>query len=458
VSSPATAPSVLWFRRDLRLADHPALLAARDAGNGAVLPLFVLDDALWEKSGQARRAFLSAALRSLSERMDGGLVVVHGDPRTVVPHVAATIGAASVHISADYGPYGRKRDDAVEKALQDRQIELSRTGSPYAVAPGRVTKEDGSPFKVFTPFSRGWRSHGWRAPAAAARKVDWAGYDGKTHGLPDAPVPDGVELPEATEAAALRRWKAFRDNDLTGYADNRNVPAGDHTSRMSMFLKWGLIHPRTLLADLQQLSGKGSDTYRTELCWREFYADVLFHRPETARENYNDQFDGMRWDTGSSADKLFEAWATGQTGFPIVDAAMRQLLGEGWMHNRCRMIVASFLVKDLHLDWRRGAAHFMQHLADGDLASNQHGWQWTAGSGTDAAPYYRVFNPVTQAKNFDPAGAYVRRWVPELRDVDGAAVHEPWTLPGGVVGYPDPVVDHAAERIEALDRFQALKD
>ncbi|MFC7573859.1 cryptochrome/photolyase family protein [Klenkia terrae] len=229
---------------------------------------------------------------------------------------------------------------------------------------------------------------------------------------------------------------------------------------MSAHLHLGTVHPRTLLHDIARsgLTGPGVDTYVSELCWREFYADVLWHRPETAREYYNPELQGITYSTGQGAEEDFEAWAQGRTGFPIVDAGMRQLLAQGWMHNRLRMIVGSFLVKDLHQEWTTGARYFMQHLVDGDLASNNHGWQWVAGTGTDASPYYRVFNPTTQGKKFDPDGGYVKRWVPELRDLDAKHVHEPWTAPGGVPdGYPEPIVDHAHERQVALDRYQAAK-
>jgi deoxyribodipyrimidine photo-lyase len=233
---------------------------------------------------------------------------------------------------------------------------------------------------------------------------------------------------------------------------------------MSVYLKYGQIHPRTMLADLaaerpgSEPRSESLDTYRTELAWREFYADVLHQRPDSARENYDRKFDHLPWEGDAAAKRRFEAWCEGRTGYPVVDAGMRQLLAEGWMHNRVRMIVASFLVKDLHLPWWWGARHFMHHLVDGDLASNQHGWQWTAGSGTDASPYYRIFNPTTQGERFDPDGGYVRRYVPELRGVEGKAAHQPWKLPDGVPeGYPDPMVDHATERKDALARYEVVK-
>jgi deoxyribodipyrimidine photo-lyase len=438
--------SLLWLRRDLRLADHPALLAAHDAAD-EVLPVFVLDDALRKPAGSPRLAYLYRSLRALDESLDGRLVVRHGDPRRVLPRLAREVESASVHISADFGPYGSRRDDEVAKALADDGVELVRTGSPYAVAPGRVRKADGTPYAVFTPFSKAWRGHGWRAPASAPTDLRWA-KGVASQRIPDDPDLGGTVLPAAGEAAAIRRWEAFRDEALAGYARNRDRPDLDASSRLSVHLKYGELHPRTLLAGLR------NDTFRTELCWREFYADVLSHQPQSARDYLKPAMTGLEYDDPGPA---FDAWRRGETGFPIVDAGMRQLLGEGWVHNRVRMIVASFLVKDLHVEWTHGARHFMQHLVDGDLASNQHGWQWVAGTGTDAAPFFRVFNPVVQGQKFDPHGDYVRTWVPELRAVAGKAVHEPWKLRGGVPeGYPGPIVDHAAERAEALRRYAAL--
>ena len=453
--------SILWFRRDLRLGDHPALLAVRDdAGpDGSVVPVFVFDPRLWEPSGLPRRQFLLDCLAHLGEALDGALVLRSGDPAEAVPALAREVGATSVHVSADTGPYGRRRDEAVEQALGD--VPLVRTGSPYAVTPGRVTKDDGTPFRVFSPFSRAWRAHGWHSPAPRPESVPWA--TGVPSEDPPPPQPADAQLPPAGEAAALEAWRRFRDERLLGYEQTRNLPGTDGTSRLSAYLKYGCLHPRTLLADLagrevRESAREAIERYENELAWRDFYADVLWHQPESAREHFNPVMRGMRYDTGPEADEHFAAWAEGRTGFPIVDAGMRQLHGEAYVHNRVRMIVASFLVKDLHIDWRRGARFFMQHLVDGDLASNNHGWQWVAGTGTDPSPYYRVFNPITQGKKFDPDGDYVRRWVPELRDLPARYVHEPWLSPDGVpAGYPQPVVDHAHERQVALQRYEDVR-
>ena len=444
--------AVLWLRRDLRLADSPALLAARDEA-GDVLPLFVLDDALRTTSGVPRLAFLYRCLRELEERTDGRLRVLTGRPEEVVPNLAREVAAAGVHISSDHAPYGRARDERVRQALGD--VPLIATGSPYGVTPGSLLKADGTPYRVYTPYARAWRERGLHSPATTPRVVPWTDGGLRTEGVPADPNLGDVVLPEAGERAATARWKAFLADGAASYAERRNRPAvADGTSGMSVYLKYGCVHPRTLHAALSDRDGK----LASELVWRDFYADVLWHRPESAREELQPAMARLEYDAGAGADERFGRWATGTTGYPIVDAGMRQLLGEAWMHNRVRMIVGSFLTKDLHLHWRRGARHFMAHLRDGDLASNMHGWQWIAGTGTDPSPYFRVFNPVKQGRDHDPDGDYIRRWVPELRGLSGRDVHEPWLRPEGPpAGYPLPVVDHAEERAEALRRYATVK-
>ncbi|MFE4465181.1 cryptochrome/photolyase family protein [Oerskovia sp. NPDC056781] len=457
---PSPVPTVLWFRRDLRLADNPALgeaVGETRAEGSDVVGLYVLDPALWATAGPVRQAYLARSLRALHASTGGRLVVRHGDPRTVVPAVCAEVGARSVHAAASYEPYGRRRDDAVEAALATAGVRLRRTGSPYAVAPGRVRTRGGTPFQVFTPFRTAWLEHGWRAPAPLPDDVTWAALS--SDGLPDAPEP-GARLPEAGEAAALARWRAFLADGLAHYPTDRDRPDRAGTSYLSPALKWGEIHPRTLLADLASVARSGAvpeeaaATYRSELAWREFHADVLFHHPGAARRSLRTVVPEDAWATGAAEDAMLAAWCEGRTGYPTVDAGMRQLLATGWMHNRVRMIVASFLVKDLHVRWQRGAEHFMAHLVDGDVSQNQLNWQWVAGTGRDAAPYFRIFNPVTQGQKFDPDGAYVREWVPELRGIAGKAVHEPWKLAGAAPGYPERVVDHAVERKVSLEDFE----
>lgn len=453
--------TILWFRRDLRLADHPASVAA--AADGAVVPVFVLDDVLRRPAGAARLAFLYRTLRTLQESTSGALRVLVGAPSEVLPAAAAACGAAAVHISADAGPYGRRRDDQVASALAAAGAPLVRTGSPYAATPGRIAGPPGggSGYAVFTPFYRAWQRHGWSRPAVGGA-VNWSTGGLDTVGVPDDPPLAGVTLPLAGESAALAAWETFRGERLSAYAERRSLTADGATSRLSVYLKYGSLHPRTLLADLG--TSPGEESFRSELAWREFYADVLWHRPAAARVSLRPELDALtapnpasHGGRGAADEEQFAAWSAGRTGYPIVDAAMRHLAAEAWMPNRMRMVVASFLVKDLHQPWQRGAGFFLARLVDGDLPSNNLSWQWVAGTGTDPAPYYRIFNPVRQGQQFDPDGEYVRRWLPELRGIAGAAVHEPWKLPRPPSGYPARIVDHAEERAEALRRYQALR-
>ncbi|MFI5730726.1 cryptochrome/photolyase family protein [Kribbella sp. NPDC051587] len=429
--------AVMWFRRDLRLSDNPALLDAVSAGDGKVLGVFVVDPLLWKRSGDPRREHLATSLRALSKSMGGRLVIRSGDPATVIPKLADDIGAASVHISADYAPYGQTRDDAVEAALK---CPLIKTGSPYAIAPGRIFTQQDRPYQVFTPYFRAWLEHGWRQPVDAPSNVQWAKADSED-------LPSGT-TEGAGEDAARKHWQTYLD-DVAEYDDVRDRPDLDSTSRMSIPLKYGEIHPRTMLADLARKRSQGADSYRRELAWREFCADLLARYPQAAWKPLRPEFDKMQYD--EPGDQL-TAWQQGRTGYPIVDAGMRQLAAEGFMHNRVRMVVASFLVKDLHVHWKYGARWFMQSLYDGDLASNSLNWQWVAGCGADASPYFRIFNPTTQGLKFDPQGEYVRRWIPELRHLDGKKAHD-----GGADGYPEPIVDHAEARREALRRYDAIK-
>ena len=445
--------SILWFRRDLRLSDHPALLAAVDSAT-RVLPVFVLDPRLLD-TDTPRSQRLLASLKALSKDTRDALVIRKGDPVDVIPRLAKQVGAHQVHVSRDTTPYGRRRDEKVEKALADQGCELVATGTPYAVGPGRIVNQSGSPYKVFTPFSRAWHQHGRPAPAARPKRIAWLRDDMRSDPLPKAPHM------EAGEAAALKRWQAFLHDGLTAYDDERDRPDLDTTSRLSAPLKYGEIHPRTILADIAAHSAgrsKAATAYVTELIWREFYADVLWHNPRSAWHDLRPELAKLPYDTGAETDRLVDAWREGRTGYPVVDAGMRQLLEEGWMHNRVRMITASFLTKDLHVWWPVGAQHFLDHLIDGDIASNNHGWQWVAGTGTDASPYFRVFNPVTQGRKFDPDGEYVRRWVPELRHLSGAAAHEPWKHENGYDDeYPERIVDHDDERKETLARYERAR-
>ncbi len=464
------APAVMWFRRDLRLDDLPALGVAAEAGD-TVVPLFVLDPRVYGPVGPNRRHFLAATLTELDRQLGGKLVVRRGNPAEVVPAVAAQAGARTVAVTADFGPYGARRDGAVASALARQGAVLRAVGSPYLVEPGTLRSASGGRFAVFTAFLRAFERAGWAEPLPApdvrftrvrgdAGPDDLLGPPARPgeHGLPtwwrDLPMGPAEQLPPAGSVAAHAALDRFVRQSLHSYAQRRDSPGADATSRLSPYLHLGSLHPRTVLEAAG--TGSGADRLRTELAWRDFYADVLWHHPRSAHEPLQRFGRYLRWDSDAAARRRFGAWATGTTGFDLVDAAMRQLLQEGWVHNRARMVAASFLVKDLHLDWRLGARWFLWHLVDGDLASNQHGWQWVAGTGTDAAPFHRVFNPQLQRERFDPDSVYVRRYIqvpgPVSADLAGSA---PFTT--GVKGPHGTVVDHAAERQEALARFAEAK-
>ncbi len=461
--------ALLWLRRDLRRRDLPALGAAASAGGaGGVAVAFVIDPALWNGGGAVRRAWLAVNLVRLDAAYDGRLVLRLGDPREVIPRLAAEVGATSVHVSRETTPAGRRRDEAVASALGEDGVEWVETGTPYAVGPGLVRNGSGEPYRVFTPFSKAWRAHGWADPAPeppGLRLVEASSHARAKRMVGAALRHDGIPpLPPAGEEAALRRWRRFVEGRAAAYAQDRDRPDLAGTSGMSPYLKLGVVHPRTLLADLAdradladlglRTSG-GAEAFETELAWREFYADVLWHHPGSAWADLREGLSGLSYDEPEDA---VAAWRAGRTGYPLVDAGMRQLRATGWMHNRVRMVAASFLTKDLHVWWPVGARHFLSHLLDGDVASNSHGWQWVAGTGTDAAPYVRVFNPVTQGLRFDPDGDYVREWVPELAHLPGKAAHQPWEHPDGYAhGYPRRIVDHAAERREALRRYEVAR-
>jgi deoxyribodipyrimidine photo-lyase len=441
--------SIVWFRRDLRISDHPALVAALSESD-EIVPVFIIDSKLIERTGSNGLAYLAQSLQHLDASLDKKLQVIAGQPIDVLKKLQEKYNAQSVHISAEYEPVSAAQDVEIEKS----GIKLVRTGSAYAVAPGRVLKpSDQTPYRVYTPFYRAWLTHGWRKPEQKPKSITAVTPDSDSRQFPDWKVPTGVSITEAGEAAANERFKHFQKNGLDNYDEARNLAGIDGTSKMSAHLTWGEIHPRTLLAPLGQ--SKAHEVFRKEIAWREFYADVLFNNPHTETDYYAPQFAKMRYDKPG---KQFKAWCEGNTGYPFVDAAMRQLLTEGWMHNRTRMVVASFLVKDLHLEWQLGERFFREHLVDYDVASNAHGWQWTAGCGTDASPYYRVFNPVEQGKRFDENGDYVRKYVPELAHLNGIEIHEPWeVLDGYQNDYPQPIVNHATERLESLARLDEIK-
>lgn len=452
---------VFWFRRDLRLNDNVALNlaieAAQSEADQIVWPVYVLGTAEFHALEGIRQHSLTESLRALDGTLGGSLSVVQADDEAGKAErfagLVAGCGAKIVHATRAFDPQGVAEQNAVGLALKAKGIHLQLDDSYYAIKPGTILKGDGTPYRVYTPFFRAWFEQLRTQPQPLRQGAKFARLSPGSAPNPTKPAPFKVV---AGEAFALRTLERFKERALDEYDQLRDRADRSGTSHLSHALAFGEIHPRTILARLRDQAGQ--NTYRKEIAWREFYADVLWHNPTSLTDYYEPRFARMRYDAGSLADERLAAWQQGKTGFPMVDAGMRQLLATGWMHNRVRMIVASFLVKDLHLEWQQGAEWFERHLSDFDPASNSHGWQWTAGSGTDASPYFRVFNPISQGLKFDPDGDYVRKYVPELRHIQGSAVHEPWLLLDGAThGYPSPIVDHAAERAEALARLAELK-
>jgi len=467
--------AIVWFRRDLRLHDHPALMAAAD-GHERLVPLYVLDPRLLRgRFASPNRAwFLLGSLRMLATdlaALGSPLVVRVGDPMVVVPEVALAAGATDVYVSRDHAPYGRARDQSVAEVLAATSpgARLHASTGVLVHEPESIATLEGQPYSVYSPFRRAWERLPRREVLTAPDVLPGHHLDPgeiptlATLGLGDGPTADPTLLPEPGEAAARRRLERWLARGLGAYAETRDrVDLADGTSRLSADLHFGLLSPTEIVARVTG-DGEGRRVYLSEIVWREFYAHVLFHRPAVRRAAFRTEFDAIEWSGDGSA---LDAWRTGRTGYPIVDAAMRQLAATGWMHNRARMIAASFLTKDLLIDWRAGEAHFMTHLVDGDVASNNGGWQWSASTGTDAQPYFRIFNPVSQGRRFDPDGAYVRRWVTELRTVPAAYIHAPWEMPPAVAAasgvrvradYPAPIVDHAQARARALATYEAAR-
>lgn len=468
-----------WFRRDLRLEDNTALNQAAVSGQ-PVVPVFILDPALLsgERFSARRMAFLLDGLRSLHDdlvALGSRLLVLQGHPEDVLGALIHELGASAVYANEDYSPYARKRDNALAERLG---VPLHLVADQLVHAPGQVTKGDGKPYTVYTPFRRVWES----LPKLPPVTID---LRSRLHPLSDrhgADVPDmralglneNIALPiRAGASEAARKLETFLHGAIYNYADGRDALVADPfdggdmfggafgTSYLSPYIRFGMISPRVLVQgahaarDAAPNAGvrKGVDVWVSELAWRDFYAHILYFFPHVTSRSFKPVYDKVSW----RADKSdLERWQAGQTGFPVVDAAMRQMNTLGWMHNRARMIVASFLTKDLLAYWREGDVYFMQQLLDGDLAANNGGWQWAASTGTDAQPYFRIFNPVSQSERFDPNGEYIRHWVPELRDVPAKHIHAPWLMTAPPPAYPRPMVDHAFARERTLQAFKEV--
>ncbi len=450
---------IFWFRRDRRLSDNVALnscaeLAIKD-GDKTVIPVFWFNESDYEALLGIRQHSLTQSLIALDESMQQSLQVISSPDMTGLVEFAKRHKVGFIHATESFDPEGIAEQRSLAAKLIGSGVELILEDSYYAVKPGTVVKPtDRTPYRVYTPFYKAWLQIGWADPKKLTKGFSWADRKGGAK-IPKPTKPSPIVV-RAGEKFALETFKKFQKRALFDYSENRNRADLSGTSHLSHALAHGEIHPRTLLAKLGDADGH--TVFGKEIAWREFYADVLFRNPHTLDDYYEPRFKNMRYDTGAKAAAKLELWQQGKTGFPMVDAGMRQLLATGWMHNRVRMIVASFLVKDLHLEWQEGAKWFEQNLSDFDPASNSHGWQWTAGCGTDASPYYRVFNPILQGYKFDPNGDYVRKYIPELSHISGSEVHEPWILVDGLIrGYPEPMLDHVTERDESLARLKEIK-
>lgn len=446
--------NIWWIRRDFRLTDNPALTAALQDGSG-VVPVFVLDEKLLSVQAEKRQAFMIAGLRTLEEdlrKRNSGLIIRRGDPLIEIPRLVGETGATSVYAEVDVTPYASRRDAAVGRAVDFRLVH------GLSVHPAEaVRKPDGTPYTVFTPYSKAWRALPLTRRILPAPKHLQAIPALPSEVLPVVSTP--TDFP-AGEKEAQRRLANFLAGGIYAYTDERNLMGVEGTSGLSPYLRFGMLSASQAVAEAKRagdetkdaVSLKGCETWINELIWREFYQSILYHFPYVLTESFNPRFKGMAW---RNAPEDLLAWQEGRTGYPVVDAAMRQLAATGWMHNRARMIAASFLVKHLLINWQEGERWFMRMLVDGDPAANNGGWQWVAGTGTDAAPYFRVFNPVLQGKKFDAHGDYVRKWVPELANVPEAFIHEPWLLPAleRPQGYPEPLVEHSFARQRALDWY-----
>lgn len=453
--------NIWWIRRDLRLTDNPALTAAIREGNG-VIPVFILDDHLLKFSAKNRQSFLFSGLQNLDSdlrRLGSGLVIRRGNPYIELCRLVEETHAHRIFAEADVSPYAARRDLAIVK-----QLDLHLVHGLGIHPTEAVKKTDGRPYTVFTPYKKAWMAlplsdHILSAPSALPPLPE----------IHSEPIPDFKVLLNfpAGEQEAHKRLMHFLDGPVFDYEQDRNEMAVAGTSSLSPYLRFGMLSARQAIVAARKKSGSnqlidsmhGTETWISELIWREFYQSILYHFPHVLSTAFNPSFRDIQW-RDSSQD--LQAWKAGMTGYPVVDAGMRQLTATGWMHNRSRMITASFLVKHLLINWQEGERWFMEMLVDGDPAANNGGWQWTAGTGTDAAPYFRVFNPILQGKKFDPQGKYVRKWVPELANVPTKFIHTPWEMTdsdqqacGVTIGkdYPNPIVDHNFARQRVLAAY-----
>lgn len=462
-----------WFRRDLRVTDNTALHEAWSRGS-CLVPVFILDDAILQAAdcATARVAYQLGVLESLRRNLEAlghRLILRHGTPHEELVKLAREVKADAVFTNRDYEPYAIARDRKAASVLYEAGVYFESFKDHVIWENREILTKAGEPYTVFTPYSRAWRAKGVPPPVPKLGRAK-SPIPEAAHTLPLPASSEALghkltqQLPAAGEHAGLEALRHFLAERVYQYDSARNFPADEAgTSRLSPHLRFGTVGTRTVFAKLfaardtaPPRGDAACQVWETELIWREFYQQILANFPHVAERSFRPEYDALKW---SGTDAQFAAWCAGQTGYPIVDAAMRCLNATGWMHNRLRMIVAMFLTKDLLISWQRGERYFMQQLLDGELAANNGGWQWSAGCGTDAAPYFRIFNPVSQGEKFDPQGTFVRRWVPELRDVPEELVQQPWENPLLLARakYPAPLVDHAQQRERCLAMFKAVK-
>ncbi len=467
--------TIHWFRRDLRFADNPALTTASQRGQHRVIALFVVDEQLVNspRVGPNRLAFLADRLRTLHAELQqhgSSLLICYGDPADVIVQLCQKHGAAGVTWQADSAPWARRRDQQVADILQQHGVATFIHDSQTIMPATKILTDKGTPYTVFTPFYRNWSRQLRVAPVLPIPPLQMVA------GLPTQPQwPNWpttiIPLPDSHASTAQQLLSTFTDQRINDYGDGRNLLAQTGTSMLSPYLRFGIISPQecaraAITAQRQappSAERSGAEVWLSELAWRDFYQQILYHFPHVTNRAFRPMYDDLAWDNNPD---YFAAWCQGMTGYPIVDAAMRQLNSTGWMHNRARMIVASFLTKDLLIDWRWGERYFMQQLIDGDTAANNGGWQWSAGTGTDAQPYFRIFNPISQGETFDPDGTYVKRYIPELANVPTKYIHAPWLMPPMLMhevrclighDYPAPIVDHATQRVKALAMYKLVR-
>ena len=465
--------ALVWFRRDLRLLDHTALHHALDT-HTRVYCVFVFDSTILAELPRADRRveFIWHALNELDAALrehGGTLLVRHGDPCHEIPALAQKLGVASVHANRDYEPQAIARDVEVAQRLSTLGIAFHDYKDQVIFEKDEVLTQSGTPFSVFTPYKNAWFkrllpgdlqmresdfSH-LAQPSFRDALPALAALGFEPTGLTELKFPLGM-------SGAQKLFEDFQER-IDHYKEARDFPAVKGVSYLSTHLRFGTLSIRQLAAYAHAHGGRGAETWLSELIWREFYMMILWHHPRVVTQSFKPEYDALVWDEDA---KLFAAWCEGRTGYPLVDAAMRQINQTGWMHNRLRMVVASFLTKDLGISWQRGEAYFALHLNDFDLSANNGGWQWAASTGCDAQPYFRIFNPVTQSEKFDPDGKFIRRYLPELAKLPDKFIHAPWAMRpadaaacGFVLGrdYPAPVVDHAAARERTLARFKKVR-